>query len=1424
MSPKPAAAGRAPPARPPELDDDDVEASDEELDAMEHDDMSDGDLELGAGEDEEDVEAEEADEGEMDDDEDDDEPAAARLKEAARRQQPAGPGPGSAAASGRSGGLVAEGALMMQVDTSDAAIMQMEADELLAATRASYTKASGVEGVLARLKEALMSIPEHEVSMSIAKGFVEALGQSCEDSLTIKPPSAVTVVGSYAFRGLAQPGATVDVAVQLPTDFLAPKAHLNHRYAARRAVYLLAVAGHLRDVSYSLYGTQRLEALHGDSTRPVLVLQPPKAEGFSLRLLFAPAPTAFALPRLGPDRNGVRAHVKPSKKPASRAAAAAGQEDGAEGGDLTAAAAAKAAEAKAAEALLPTPHYNAGIMEDMLLTAHATRLKAAFASAPRLLDGLLLLKVWARRHGLMPSPAAEAGAGAAGPAAAAAAANAASSAAANAGCLDGCVLSMLVLLLAERNRSAQSMSALQVFRSALGLLADAPAWAKGLALGRQEAAGLGLPANATPPPLSAFKAHHQVVFVDFTGWANVAAHMTRGSLSYAQMLARRTIEILDRPADPDEAFASALLTSAAPGAAFDYQWRVVLPQTGTGSWPWKEGAAVGAEGRWCRDRPLWREQEAEIERLVRQALTDRAKVVRVVPRPLAVGCEPDALEHGLLPLSASAAAGVWVGAVLDPLLACRLVDIGPAADDAAAASRFRNFWGDRAELRRWADGKITETAVWDNTVGPWERHLIPDRILSHLASRHMPAGTAVASASGCLDWALTARNRPPGSDLSSSRAVEAAAEKLGKQLRALEGLALKVIAVQPLSSVARGTAPLPPVPHPLAGGGGAAGLKAAAAGGGGGGLPRCLDPLEVLVTLESSGRWPDDPMAFKKMKAALGLQLGSSLAASYGHYVSASEEAVDVLVDGFAFRLVLYSGRDEAMLTARSNSTAAGTGATASNPAGLPPPPSVASASVGSGVLSPEESPLMLTWHHGLVSYVAGANASYGPAARLAGRWLAAHMMSYHVGPQTVELLMAAAYGGAGGPASPPPGSRLTGFLRFLQLLATWPWHLRPLVVDPARELKEPDRRALRKRFEERRAAGEAPPMYICTPRDRESRHWTSKGPSTAALQRLTLLAARSAALLELLLQPPAADPAAADDAASNSAAAAAAASAAPSGLPAEWAAVFATPATDFDAFVLLRKEALPHADLALVPPSSASASAKARRAASTSASLASAALASLLLPPGGSVRDVLSGSSGPVAGGGPGSNPAAAMDAPASGPDALSAALEDAPAAPPPPKRARAFLRAFPAAVVASRGPAALQKELLIGFDPVARLLRELFAAYGHMATFCVDALGGRAVGVRWAPEAFFPQPLRLNAAHTALPLTLTAPQPAQGQGAEAEGAGKKAGAGGAALTVPNVFAVFGEVRALGVGLVEDVVMPPSSARLRAAARRKAA
>jgi U3 small nucleolar RNA-associated protein 22 len=85
---------------------------------------------------------------------------------------------------------------------------------------------------------------------------------------------------------------------------------------------------------------------------------------------------------------------------------------------------------------------------------------------------------------------------------------------------------------------------------------------------------------------------------------------------------------------------------------------------------------------------------------------------------------------------------------------------------------------------------------------------------------------------------------------------------------------LQVNTVQALSATLRHTAPFFPQPHPLAGGPIAAGGLPS--------LPRCLAPLDLMVQLEGSGKWPDDPAAYSKMKAALGCQVALALEAGAG--------------------------------------------------------------------------------------------------------------------------------------------------------------------------------------------------------------------------------------------------------------------------------------------------------------------------------------------------------------------------------------------------------------------------------------------------------------------------------------------------------------------------------------------------------------
>ena len=68
--------------------------------------------------------------------------------------------------------------------------------------------------------------------------------------------------------------------------------------------------------------------------------------------------------------------------------------------------------------------------------------------------------------------------------------------------------------------------------------------------------------------------------------------------------------------------------------------------------------------------------------------------------------------------------------------------------------------------------------------------------------------------------------------------------------------------------------------------------------------------------------------------------------------------------------------------------------------------------------------------HHGVVSGVGGQNPAFSMAARLAARWVAAHMMrgGPHLPVEAIELMVVAAFLPTAA-ATPPPGKVFLGLL-----------------------------------------------------------------------------------------------------------------------------------------------------------------------------------------------------------------------------------------------------------------------------------------------------------------------------------------------------------------------------------------------------------
>lgn len=71
----------------------------------------------------------------------------------------------------------------------------------------------------------------------------------------------------------------------------------------------------------------------------------------------------------------------------------------------------------------------------------------------------------------------------------------------------------------------------------------------------------------------------------------------------------------------------------------------------------------------------------------------------------------------------------------------------------------------------------------------------------------------------------------------------------------------------------------------------------------------CLVVRCLIFSCRHAGRWPKHAEAYRRTKAALGLQLAEELAGSFGTCCAASQDFVDAFAGGFAFRLHLHSTR-----------------------------------------------------------------------------------------------------------------------------------------------------------------------------------------------------------------------------------------------------------------------------------------------------------------------------------------------------------------------------------------------------------------------------------------------------------------------------------------------------------------------------------
>ncbi|CAK9152397.1 unnamed protein product [Ilex paraguariensis] len=276
-----------------------------------------------------------------------------------------------------------------------------------------------VHDVVSSIKEAIDQIPENlQVLADVASGFVRDIGAD-KVEFQFKKPKSIEIGGSYSIQCIAKPDVNIDLLLRLPKECFHEKDYLNHRYHAKRCLYLCIIKKYL-NLSSSVQNV-RWSTFQNEARKPILVVYPAvklfENPGLVVRII-PTATSLFSVAKLNLERNNVRAVNQ---------------------GDV----------------LQATPKYNSSILEDMFLEDNTEFIRRTFLEWKELREALILLKVWARQRSSIYAH----------------------------DCLNGSLISIIMAYLATKsggNRINNSMNAMQILRVTLDFIANSKLWDQGL--------------------------------------------------------------------------------------------------------------------------------------------------------------------------------------------------------------------------------------------------------------------------------------------------------------------------------------------------------------------------------------------------------------------------------------------------------------------------------------------------------------------------------------------------------------------------------------------------------------------------------------------------------------------------------------------------------------------------------------------------------------------------------------------------------------------------------------------------------------------------------------------------------------------------------------------------------------------------------
>lgn len=451
-----------------------------------------------------------------------------------------------------------------------------------------------------------------------------------------------------------------------------------------------------------------------------------------------------------------------------------------------------------------------------------------------------------------------------------------------------------------------------------------------------------------------------------------------------------------------------------------------------------------------------------------RGLSDRAKLIhmRYLGTPT---WTPESMAH-----SSRRNVELIVGLVLNPEKCWRTVDHGPSADNQAASREFRAFWGEKAELRRFKDGSILESVVWDSE-DPKQNVL--DQVISYVLRRH----TIVILGSVFNQFLRHSPNSV--NPITPYLPIITSFQNLEEKIRGIDKLPLQIRQITAASpALCFASLEIPILNSDLGN----------------------MSPADIYVQFEGSARWPNDMVAIQRTKIAFLLKLGELLEVNTNGWTTRlglENESSKLLNRAFldifdplgaAFRLRIHHEHELGILQNSMKKESS----------------SFRRLEIASAISTYKRDFLQRPVHTEMVRTLSTRFPVLSPSIRLMKKWRDCHLLSPHIEDELIELMTIKTF--VHPHPWPVPNNVTTGFLRTLAWVANWDWRTEPLIIDFNHELSAQNIEDINLRYKGWRKVDSGMnrvAMFVASNIDPDGVSWTEQGPSKVAAARFSSLA-----------------------------------------------------------------------------------------------------------------------------------------------------------------------------------------------------------------------------------------------------------------------------------------------------------------------------